>query len=174
MIKFALLLVAAVPLLAAASALAQVQAAPTPGCTATPAQLDANRKAAIAFYRRGITADERLVLLDPSYIQHNPRFKKYAVDNKVSDIEAFKALMGQGGGGGGAPGDAAPPQGDPLAIVTAECDLVTIVHKNFRQDPTAPPGTWFEAYTFDTFRVKNGKLTEHWDSAVIAPPAPAR
>ena len=174
MTRFALLLAAAVPLLAAAPALAQVQAAPAPGCTATPAQLDANRKAAVAFFRRGVTVDERLAMLDPGYIQHNPRFKKYAVDNKVSDIEAFKALMGQGGGGGGPPGDATPPQGDPLAIVTAECDLVTIVHKNFRQDPTAAPGTWFEAYTFDTFRVKNGKLTEHWDAAVIAPPAPAR
>jgi hypothetical protein len=117
-------------------------------------------------------------MLDPGYIQHNPRFKKYALDHKVSDLEAFKALMGQGGGGGGGRGGpadgAAPPPGDPLAIVTAECDLVTIVHKNFRQDPTAPAGTWFEAYSFDAFRVKNGKLVEHWDAAAIAPPAPAR
>jgi len=50
---------------------------------------------------------------------------------------------------------------------------VTIVHKQNRQDPTAAPGTFFEAFTFDTFRVKNGKLTEHWDNAVINPPAPA-
>jgi hypothetical protein len=33
-------------------------------------------------------------------------------------------------------------------------------------------GRWFEAFTFDTFRVANGKLVEHWDSAVIAAPAP--
>src|SRR5258708_1724390 len=107
MTKFALLLATAIPVLAAAPALAQIQAAPTPGCTATSAQLDANRKAAIAFFRRGITADERLALLDPGYIQHNPRFKKYAVDNKMSDFDAFKALMGQGGGGGG--GGGGPP-----------------------------------------------------------------
>jgi hypothetical protein len=25
-----------------------------------------------------------------------------------------------------------------------------------------------------TFRVRNGKLAEHWDGAVINPPAPAR
>ena len=46
----------------------------------------------------------------------------------------------------------------------AECDLVTVIHKDFRQDPTAPPGTFYEAFTFDTFRVKNGKLVEHWGS----------
>jgi predicted SnoaL-like aldol condensation-catalyzing enzyme len=55
----------------------------------------------------------------------------------------------------------------------AECDLVTIIHKNYRQDPTAPAGTFYEVFTFDTFRVRNGKLTEHWDGAVINPPAPA-
>ena len=66
-----------------------------------------------------------------------------------------------------------PPAGNPLEVVMAECDVVTIVHKNFRQDPTAAPGTWFEVFTFDTFRVRNGKLVEHWDGAVITPPAPA-
>ena len=49
---------------------------------------------------------------------------------------------------------------------------MTVIHKNYRQDPTAAPGTWFEAFTFDTFRVQNGKLIEHCDSAVINPPAP--
>ena len=30
----------------------------------------------------------------------------------------------------------------------------------------------YEVFTFDTFRVRNGKLVEHWDGAVINPPAP--
>ena len=47
-----------------------------------------------------------------------------------------------------------------------------MVHKTYRPDPVTP-GRWFEAFTFDMFRVKNGKLVEHWDTAVINPPPPA-
>jgi predicted SnoaL-like aldol condensation-catalyzing enzyme len=32
---------------------------------------------------------------------------------------------------------------------------------------------WYEVFIFDVFRVRNGKLIEHWDGAVIKPPAPA-
>jgi predicted SnoaL-like aldol condensation-catalyzing enzyme len=152
---------------------------PTPGCTATPAQLDANKKVAMQFFQ--LTGDARVALADPSYKQHNPAFVKGGREAGLSDFDYFKQRFGgpgrQGGGpGGGGRGDAAapqPPPGNPLEIVMAECDLVTVIHKNYRQDPTAAPGTWFEAYTFDTFRVRNGKLVEHWDSAVINPPAPA-
>ena len=106
----------------------------------------AARKAAIAFYTPGI---DRLTLADPSYKQHNPVFVKRAEENKVSDIEEFKAAFG-------------PRQGGPGAAAAA-----------WRQDPVTP-GRWFEAFTFDSFRTKNGKLVEHWDSALItAPAAPA-
>jgi predicted SnoaL-like aldol condensation-catalyzing enzyme len=163
----------AIPLLAA-TAIAQQQANPTPGCTATPAQLEANKKVAMEFFTtRGA---DRVALADPSYKQHNPAFKKRAEDNKVSDYEEFKAaFMAQAGRGRGGRGPATgpqPPQGNPFEVVTAECDIVTTVHKNYRQDPTAEPGKFYEVFTFDTFRIKNGKLVEHWDGAVINPPAP--
>jgi predicted SnoaL-like aldol condensation-catalyzing enzyme len=164
-------------LLVATHAFAQ-QPVLTPGCTATPAQLDANKKVAIEFFRPGA---DRVALADPSYKQHNPAFVKGGREAKLSDYEYFKSRFGgprAGGPGGGAAGAGRggaegpqPPQGNPLEIVMAECDLVTIIHKNFRQDPTAPPGTFYEVFTFDTFRVRNGKLVEHWDGAVINPPA---
>lgn len=181
----------AVTLSFAPAALAQApappaqQSNPAPSCTATPAQLEANRKVAMEFFR--VNGEARVALADPSYKQHNPAFKKRAEDNKVSDYEEFKQAFAGGGrrGGPGGPGGAAagprPPAGNPFEIVTAECDIVTIVHKNYRQDPTAEPGKFYEVFTFDTFRVKNGKLVEHWDGAVInpagagpagAPPAP--
>ena len=163
-------------MLAGISAFAQapaMQANPTPGCTATPAQLEASKKVALEFFRPGV---DRLALADPSYKQHNPAFKKRAQEKGISDIEEFKAAFANAGRGGGAPKGSVtnpPPAGNPLEVVTAECDIVTVIHKNFRQDSTAEPGKFYEAFTFDTFRVKDGKLVEHWDSAVINPPAPA-
>ena len=170
---------AAALLLTAAPALAQ-QPTLAPGCTATPAQLEANKKVAMEFFRPGITGPERVALADPSYKQHNPAFVKGGREAKLSDYDYFKSRFGgpARGGGAGAPADGRgaaqgpqPPAGNPLEIVMAECDLVTIVHKNFRQDPTAAPGSFYEVFTFDTFRVRNGKLVEHWDGAVINPPA---
>jgi len=150
---------------------------PQAGCTATPAQLEANKKVAMAFFAPNA---DRVSLADPSYKQHNPAFIKGGKEAGLGDFEYFKSRFGgpprQGGPGAGAGrGQAAgpqPPAGNPLEIVMAECDLVTIIHENNRQDPGAAPGTFYEVFTFDTFRVRNGKLVEHWDGAVINPPAP--
>ena len=81
-----------------------VQANPAPGCTATPAELEVNKKVAMEFFRT--TGEARVALADPSYKQHNPAFKKRAEDNKVSDYEEFKGTyLAQSGRGGkkGAP-----------------------------------------------------------------------
>lgn len=182
--KTTLMLLAA-PLFAGALAFAQqppppaVQANPALGCKVSPAELEANRKVAMEFFRT--QGDARVALADPSYKQHNPAFVKGAREAKMNDFDYFKSRFGgppaarQGGPGDGR-GQAAgpqPPQGNPFEIVTAECDIVTIVHKVFTQDPTLPPGNFYERFTFDSFRVRNGKLVEHWDAAVINPPAPA-
>ncbi len=168
------LLLFAAPVFGQAPAPAQ-QANPAPGCTATPAQLAENRKVAMEFFRA--QGADRVALADPTYKQHNPAFKKRAEDNKVSDYEEFKAAFanppGRGGGRGPAAGPT-PPQGNPFEVVTAECDIVSVIHKNYRQDPTAEAGKFYEVFTFDTFRVKNGKLVEHWDGAVINPPNAGR
>ena len=49
---------------------------PAAGCTATPAQLEANKKVAMAFFAVGA---DRVALADPSYKQHNPAFIKGAL-----------------------------------------------------------------------------------------------
>jgi predicted SnoaL-like aldol condensation-catalyzing enzyme len=176
----------AMPLVAGALAFAQqppppaVQANPAPGCKVSPAELEANRKVAMEFFRTA--GDARVALADPSYKQHNPAFVKGAQEAKMNDFDYFKSRFGgaarQGGGGaapraGGPPPGPQPPAGNPFEVVTAECDIVTIVHKVYTQDPTLPPGNFYERFTFDTFRVRNGKLVEHWDAAQINPPAPA-
>jgi predicted SnoaL-like aldol condensation-catalyzing enzyme len=150
------------------------QSNPAPGCKVSAKELEENRKVAMEFFRT--TGEGRVALADPSYKQHNPQFKKRGQDAGETDYEEFKKFFVAAAGRGPAPlpaGQPAPPTGNPFEVVTAECDIVTMIHKVYRQDPTAAPGTFYEAFTFDTFRVNNGKLTEHWDGALIMPPAPA-
>ncbi len=173
----------ALPLLAAVPAAAQQPFNPTinfpaAGCSATPAELEANKKVALEFFAPGV---DRVALADPTYKQHNPAFVKGAREAGMNDYDYFKSRFGgpaaaRGGGAGragGAPAGPTPPQAAPYEFAVAQCDTVFVLRKQYRQDPTAAPGTFYEAYSFDTFRVRNGKLVEHWDMAVINPPAPA-
>ena len=163
-------------LLSAAPAMAQqlpTQASPTPGCASTPAQLATTKKVALNF--AVLTGEAKVALADPSYIQHNPAQHKRAVQEKTSDFESFKkTFLAAAAGGGGAAAGPQPPEGNRYEIILAECDIVAVIHKVYRQDPTAAPGTFYETFTFDAYRVKNGKVIEHWDAGVLAPPAPAR
>lgn len=176
LMSVALAPVAAIALYAQAPpAAAPVIANPSQNCTLTPAQIADGRKVALMFFDQSA---DRLALADPTYKQHNPAFKKRAEENKVSDFEEYKAAFGprpggrQGGGAGRANAGTPPGPNNPLDIVLTECDITVAIHRNWRPDPVTQ-GRWFEAYTFDAFRVKNGKLVEHWDTAVINPAPPA-
>ncbi len=57
------------------------------------------------------------------------------------------------------------PELDPKpAVVMAQGDLVLVVEKRARPDPQNP-GKSYDAYWFDLFRIKDGKIAEHWDPA---------
>ena len=146
----------------APAATAEIQ--PKAGCTATPEQLQANRRVAMAFFTAA-TPEARVALADPTYKQHNPVFVKRAQVDHLSDYEEFRrTFLGRPSS---AQDSAGAPAGNLFEIVTAECDIVTIVHRKYVQDPTGPAGTYYPIFTFDAFRVTNGKLTEHWDGAQI-------
>jgi predicted SnoaL-like aldol condensation-catalyzing enzyme len=153
---------------------------PMSPCTLTPAQIEEGRKVALQFFAPGV---DRVAIADPTYKQHNPAFVKGAKEAGLNDFDYFKSRFGgpprQGGPGGGAPRAGGPPPGpqppagNQTELVVTECDVTAVMHKANRQDPTLAPGNFYEAFTFDMFRVRNGKLVEHWDGAVINPPAPA-
>jgi predicted SnoaL-like aldol condensation-catalyzing enzyme len=151
----------------------QVQSAES--CVATPAQLEANKQLALEFFRPGVSVEERLKIMGPNYVQHNAAFLKYAKQKNLSSKQAFIDLQSKlrprrpGDPTPPAPQSAGPqpPAGKIGVLLMAECDLVTIVNLSYRQDDTAPPGTWYEAFTFETFRVRDGKLDEHWDSNLL-------
>jgi predicted SnoaL-like aldol condensation-catalyzing enzyme len=148
-----------------------VQANPAPGCSVSQAQLEANRKLVMDFFRTSGAA--RVALLDPSYKQHNPVIVRRAQQENLSDYdEAKKSFLEQAHGTMHGLGLGPTPPGSRFEIVTAECDIVNIVHSGFRQDPTGQ-SKFYEAFTFDTFRVKDGKLVEHWDGASLNGPSDA-
>jgi predicted SnoaL-like aldol condensation-catalyzing enzyme len=142
---------------------------------AEAAMLEGNKRIASEFFRPGITGEERLALLHTDYTQHNPVFKKMADEAGLSYREGFAQMMAGGGGrgggrGGGGNADAPqPPPGNNLYLVMAEDDLVFIMRQSFRQDPNEDPGTFYEAFAWDTFRIRDGLLYEHWDGATIQP-----
>jgi predicted SnoaL-like aldol condensation-catalyzing enzyme len=51
---------------------------------------------------------------------------------------------------------------NPPAYIVAEGDLVTFVFKQQTPDPKDKTKT-YERFVFDMFRIKNGKIVEHWD-----------
>jgi len=58
----------------------------------------------------------------------------------------------------------------PPTMLVAEGDLVVIAGYAPQPDPDAP-GTMYDYYVFDAFRLRDGKLSEHWNSInKIAPP----
>lgn len=147
------------------------QANPAPGCSATSTEIETNRKVVMDFFR--VSGEARVALLDPAYKQHNPLAIRRAQQEHVSDYEeARKGFLAQASGPVRGLGLGPTPPGNRFEIVTAECDIVTVIHQSFRHDPTGQE-RFYEAFTFDTFRVKNGRLVEHWDGASIDPSGPS-
>jgi predicted SnoaL-like aldol condensation-catalyzing enzyme len=59
-----------------------------------------------------------------------------------------------------------------VVAVMADGDYVTVMMPRKYPDPRTPGKEYYTTW-FDTWRFVNGKADEHWDPALIAPPAPA-
>jgi predicted SnoaL-like aldol condensation-catalyzing enzyme len=129
----------AIAVLAAAFATPAVAAAPT------AAQLESNKKTAIAFYDAAINQknyDAAIKYLGAHYRQHNPTAADGAEGLK-GFIDFLKSKY--------------PNQKGEIRHVVAEGDLVVLHVHSTRGDNT--PGRAI----VDIFRLENGKVVEHWD-----------
>jgi predicted SnoaL-like aldol condensation-catalyzing enzyme len=140
------------PLRTAMACILAVVAAPIVGIAADTPQEAANKQLVLDYYRdieatmaAGKMSDMRKLdakYRDPSYIQHS--------------------VHGQGGPGTQSAGGGPPKMGPPkLLAITAEGDKVIQVTS---RSITDPEGKANETIIFNMFRVKNGKLIEHWDA----------
>ena len=89
--------------------------------------------------------------LDPIYIQHNPNavtgragFQEYFSKRPDSPIESYLE--------------------DPLVTMLAEGDLVVQVLQEERPNPNKPDELYYISW-IDMFRISDGRLIEHWDTA---------
>ena len=116
-------------------------------------QLAANKKLVFDMWRTFLTAhhiDEADKYLAPEYHQHNP--------NAETGLEGVKAYFRAQN----LQPTAIPDEIPGLVSMVAERDLVVLALVREGKDKDGKPytTTWF-----DMFRIANGKIVEHWDTA---------
>lgn len=124
---------------------------------AETARLEANKQLVLAMWHdvidgRNIDAARKYMAVD--YKQHSPGIP--------SGVEALIAFLHTE-----FPDSRPLPPGYPLTkfeFVLAEGDLVQLMFQREIPDPQAA-GKTVKVWWYDTYRVKDGKIVEHWDSA---------
>ncbi|MDC1437236.1 nuclear transport factor 2 family protein [Gammaproteobacteria bacterium] len=118
-----------------------------------------------AFEGSGIDRMEQYMAED--YVQHNPRFLAMDKFTGATGNRAWLEARIEAQERGGIPlVDLGGIRLSNPIIVMAEDDLVTAIYKGDLADPDNP-GETYEAFAFETFRVRDGKFTEHWDQVTL-------
>jgi predicted SnoaL-like aldol condensation-catalyzing enzyme len=139
----------------AALAAAILLALASPSAVAADAQQEANRKAVLEFYEKGINqkdADAAIAYMGDRYVQHNP--------NAADGPEGFRKFVGF-------LREKFPNSRSEIKRSFVDGDYV-IVHVHAVREP----GTRGTAIV-DIFKLENGKIVEHWDVAQPIPENPA-
>jgi predicted SnoaL-like aldol condensation-catalyzing enzyme len=116
-------------------------------------KLAANKKLVYDFWREVLEArhlDLAEKYMRTDYIQHNP--------NAETGVAGFKAYFSKLGG----PLPIEPKIKRQVISIVAEGDLVVL---NFVQENKDSKGQPYKTTWFDMFRIQDGKIAEHWDSA---------
>jgi predicted SnoaL-like aldol condensation-catalyzing enzyme len=121
-------------------------------------KLAANKKLAYDFFRiilRGRRLDRAAEFMTEDYIQHNP--------NADTGMAGFKAYFSALGGE-----QPIPEKLDGLVAIQADGDYVTLSFSREYVDSALKDETYTTTW-FDMFRIVDGKIVEHWDSATKGP-----
>ena len=116
-------------------------------------KLAANKKLVYDFWREVLEArhlDLAEKYMRTDYMQHNP--------NAETGVAGFKAYFSRLGG----PLPIDPKIKRQVISIVAAGDLVVL---SFVQDNKDSKGQPYKTTWFDMFRIQDGKIAEHWDSA---------
>jgi predicted SnoaL-like aldol condensation-catalyzing enzyme len=133
----------------------------------------ANKKVVLDFYAALNEADatnstkQRIAGIVEKYL--SPEYQQHTINLPGSGTDREKLIKMFQDRPPPPPGAAAMPRQRTDAIM-AEGDRVMLLTSRDLRDPAS--GETKPSYIFNMFRVKDGKLVEHWDIAAGMPPAP--
>lgn len=136
-------------------------------CKTDHALLNANKKLVQDFFSfAGPLESQARRFLAENYVQHNPRFLKMDGITGTSGRKAWLEAMRVSQLRGIRLVDLHGIELRSPVILMAECDLVTAIYRGKLQDPDLPDHT-YEAFAFETFRIRQGRFVEHWDQITL-------
>lgn len=128
-------------------------------------QEEANKKVVYEFYRQvWETGNAALIpqFYAPDFKEHNPAVPPGGLDGLA---QFLKRRFPE-------PKPAGAQMQNPPAHIFVDGDVVTYFWKRAGKDPK--DASSYDFYGFDAFRIKDGKIAEHWDAATRQATPPAR
>jgi predicted SnoaL-like aldol condensation-catalyzing enzyme len=105
--------------------------------------------------------DEASKYLTEDFKEHNARLTANGLPEFLDKMKAMRA-GGRGPGGGGGRRGGGPPRSE--RTVFSHDDVVVFISPTPERDDPQNPGRRIPAGThFDVYRLRNGKIAEHWD-----------
>lgn len=116
-------------------------------------------------------AEDLRAMMHPDLITHVPEEAYFLELNHASGkagMELFSRARSKVGVAAGAP----PDLRFKYSVTLVKCDLIMVVTEWPLPDPRNP-GKTYTGFSFDLYRIKDGKIYEHWNSGRLADSPPA-
>jgi predicted SnoaL-like aldol condensation-catalyzing enzyme len=106
--------------------------------------------------------DEASKYLTNDFVEHNVRLTSHGLAEFTEKLKGFRA--GRAGGAGGAGRQGGQPAAPAARTIFSHDDVVVFMRPLPDRDDPNNPGQKIPGGThFDVYKLRNGKIAEHWD-----------